>query len=413
MQRGRHNRLRFVAPPRAPQLDPAVLETLLAAVHPRCGRDFTAAWRAAPHDVVVRCAVEQRVEGFLARAVAAESSTEPSVVGALRARCHTATRHHLGVVGALRRLCSALEEVGVASVVVKGPVLQERAWGAVVRPYDDLDVVVAAADVGAALATVEAVGGSVVDRNWDLLRRRHLGAVHCMLPGGIPLDLHWHLVNDGDARRHFRIDMAAIAARSEPFPPGGPDALTPTVEDALLHVALHAAVSGGHRLVWLVDVRQVVAAAPIDWDVVVTRARAWRIGLPVAAMLARSAATVGAAVPEVVVDALVPDTQRPLVRRLARWTPSGHLPGGGSIDRAVTRSLRAGVPSTLVAVAGATTAMLRRTVDPHPHWLDPRDARHVCFPSGGSSGRARYVLATMTADRHGRAGPGRTDVSHA
>jgi hypothetical protein len=45
--------------------------------------------------------------------------------------------------------------------------------------------------------------------------------------------------------------------------------------------------------------------------------------------------------------------------------------------------------------------MVRRLVDHHEFWADVGDPRHVCYPSGGSRGRAAYLAAVANADRFG------------
>jgi len=55
----------------------------------------------------------------------------------------------------------------------------------------------------------------------------------------------------------------------------------------LIHLAAHAAYHGCDRLIWLYDIRQLVAthAGEIDWELVVDRSRAWGLALPVLTVL--------------------------------------------------------------------------------------------------------------------------------
>jgi hypothetical protein len=170
------------------------------------------------------------------------------------------------------------------------------------------------------------------------------------------------------------------------------------VPDTIVHLALHAAISGGHRLVWLVDLAMTIASDPPNWDAVVDRARRGRVALPVAAMLHRAATTVDAAIPEGLTNRLVGPVESALVRRLGTWRPNGRLPGGASPDRAVSRSLRSGLGSTTIRSLREASAMGRRLVDPTEWWAETSDPRHVMHAAGT---RSEYVASIAGVDRFG------------
>jgi hypothetical protein len=361
---------------------------------------FVARWR--PNDVraLVELAVQHRVDGLLVRAAARSGLSHPAL-DAARVRVKFHALMHLKRVSLVRDLATALRDARIDALLLKGPVLQELAWRSVPRAYQDLDVLVRRDALGDTLSLVERIGGRVIDRNWTMLARELYGEVHCCLPDGTSLDVHWHLVNHSGMRSRYLLRPDELFARARAFAPAGDWIRVLDAEDGLLHVALHAAISGGHQLIWLTDIKLLIDNEDIDWSLVVARARAWHIGLPVAAMLGRAQRTLGAKVPDVAVHALVSRPQRMLVRSLSSWRPAGHLPGGGSMGRVVARSLRDNLPATTRATWDAAYALLQRFVDSHEYWLDPDDRRNVLFPSGGQTGRAKYVAAVGSTNTCG------------
>lgn len=72
------------------------------------------------------------------------------------------------------RLCvDGFQGAGVRWAVAKGPVLANTVWPHPdMREFSDLDVLVHPADFGMALATLEDLGATYVDRNWPEILRQ-------------------------------------------------------------------------------------------------------------------------------------------------------------------------------------------------------------------------------------------------
>ena len=85
---------------------------------------------------------------------------------------------------------------------------------------------------------------------------------------------------------------------------GGTTVATLDVVDGLLYLCLHGSLSGGHQLVWLKDLDQMLSAEPPDWDELVNRARHRQLGLVAAMQLDRARSVLGTPVPRSVIDAL-------------------------------------------------------------------------------------------------------------
>ena len=219
---------------------------------------------------------------------------------------------------ALRRLADA----DVRTLVLKGAALALAHYRDVgVRPMDDVDVLVAPADVWRALAVLEAGGWTVGDAAASEpgagSHARPLHDAH-----GRSLDLHWYSLAQSDA------DDAFWAASVELEVNGVPTrALAPS--DALLHVAAHGARWNHIPPVrWMADAVAIERAAgpALDWDRVVAEAARRRVTVSVAAALEHLAEAVRFAIPPGVLERLHAAPKA----RFERWAHSASMrPAGG------------------------------------------------------------------------------------
>ncbi len=257
----------------------------------------------------------------------------------LEAQVRREAAHHLAYLAVLARAGHALEEAGVAWVVLKGPVLAELCYGPAARGYTDLDLLVPARQFGPAVRALEAAGASLAQRNWPLLVKDARGQLTLRLAGQ-SIDLHWHFLYKRETCQRFLVPSEEVLERRRRVRLGFVDAWALEPTDFAAHVALHACLSGAHHLRWLVDIERTLTNQPPDWDVFVPRCRAWRVGLPVSVALNRARRTVGAPVPGDVVKELTgSNLGRLLVGPLSHWSPSGHMPGGRSARTGSTRAL--------------------------------------------------------------------------
>lgn len=300
---------------------------------------------------------------------------------------------------------SVLDAAEVSWLVVKGPVLAELAYSnPALRPYGDLDIVVAQSHFDTAVTLLEQAGARVIDRNWDLIIREKRGQLHMALTAGTVGDLHWHLVNHAWQRHAMDVPMAALfeRARRVELSSGTVHTLDPV--DTLLHVSLHAALSGGHRLRWLADVARLVTVERPDWDDVVSRARDWGIGPSVGLVLQRARRLAGADVPPDVHDALLSTR----LQHAAGWidersTP--HLrPGEVSAGTIWAQSIRARLRPTVGAV-------LRRVARPglaplKAHGRGEGDSYPILSATGTDLSRELYLTWVRAT------APSGTDVTH-
>jgi len=308
---------------------------------------------------------------------------------------------HLRALGDLARLAPALDALGVPWLVVKGPVLAELHYPRPdLRTYNDLDVVVPAGAMGDAMAAVEAQGGTLLDRNWPLLRELEVGEVLLRLPHGTLLDLHWHLFNVSAVRRTMRPPMAELLERARPVRLAGTAVHTLDALDTLVHLGAHGTLSGGHRLVWLKDLERVLAGDRPPWDDLVDRARAWGVGPAAALALSRARRVLGVAVPGGVPEAMAGGRAFLAAGAGADLlAPPARSNGNRSIGLLVSRSARADTASTAAELRRRLSAAAiprgRPSLTPPANDMDPASPRSPRHDSGSEADRQAFFRAIV------------------
>jgi hypothetical protein len=182
----------------------------------------------------------------------------------------------------------------VPCATLKGPPLGERLYGeAALRPSVDLDLLVAAADLDRAVAALGAAGWRVPAEPTARWQRRHHHHLALARPGATDLELHFRAASGfGGA-----LPAEGLLARATPGEFRGQPVRLLAPEDEALYLAVHAAGHGLGRLLWLVDVKSLLALhRGLDWDVVARRARACSLSRA-AAWAFGAAADLGAPVP--------------------------------------------------------------------------------------------------------------------
>jgi hypothetical protein len=360
---------------------PAGLEALLAQ---------------ADHHQLLAAARRHRVSGCVRNSVRhLPSAVEPAVVQALDEDSAAAVAQQMRALSALHQVGGVLNDAVSTWAAVKGPVLAAHVYDRPdLRSYKDVDVLVRPSELAVALEALEAAGCTVLDRNWTLLRERALGELHVLVSSGIIIDLHWSLLYEPDLRRVFRAPTDVLLDRSVEVDVAGLAVRTLDPFDTVVHLAVHAAVSGGDRLVWLKDLEQALRHLD-DPDGLAATARQWQAQLPVAAMLTRTGRLLGAGLPGLDLDDLRGSRTWGLLLR-ALEAGSDVASGGerGSAVRLFTRALREDGTSSALEASRRAWAWLRqgpsaadRTV---PGSSSPES---VLFESGGPAVRREYLQA--------------------
>lgn len=348
----------------------------------------------ADRELLVRAATFHGVVGCVYRSL--RTLLSPDEAEPLAVRYRQSVGAHLRTLADLAELAPVLDALDMPWLVVKGPVLAETVYPEPdLRSYADLDIVVPAARFGQALDAVEGSGGSLLDVNWPLLTELGVGELLLRLPGGTLLDLHWHLVNDRVLRRTFQIPMAELLERARLRRIGSSAIRTLDATDTVLHLCVHGCLSGGDRLVWLKDLERALACDPPDWEELGVRARSWRVTLPVALMLIRARATLGACVPEGATEVLVDRRVWPRIVAVADRLPAlERAIGDRSIARMVSRSTRSDTVSSLRQLGRHAIEGSRHPFAPTPPLdMNPESIGSARHASGSLLHRSAFLSA--------------------
>ena len=176
-----------------------------------------------------------------------------------------------------------LEAAGVRSLALKGvPLVLEHYGDVSLRPMWDVDLLIDADRVPAALAALRAAGWRNAYPEREHIVRVYSEAQMRSPDGRSELDVHWRLVPWVD--RHAGSADPELWAAAHPLVVDGRRTLAPAPEDLALHVILHA-FRTGWRVVprWVADVATVLRSAhdEFDWDRFVRRAARGRLVPPV------------------------------------------------------------------------------------------------------------------------------------
>lgn len=363
------------------------------------------AWHVAQHGLagIAEAAHRHGVVGCLWTALRAGGLSERDDAAPVREQYRGNVGRYLRTLSDLELVDEVLGASGTGYLVVKGPVLAEHVYRRPdLRGSVDLDLVVAPRDFALALSSLEESGCRVYEANWRLARQRMLGELRLFTPSGTVLDLHWSLFAEQGVREAFPASVDALTRRARTVTLAGRAVRTLDELDTLVHLSLHASLSGGHRLVWCKDIEQVLLRGHeegwLDWDALVRRARRWNAGPALALMLARTRAVLGADVPEWLAGELMPTRSWRVATRLAdRLAPVSRAGGGGSLARLVARSVRGDGRSSLRELTRRGGAWLGHGARRHPpairNLFDPTDPSSAAYPDGGADGRARYLDA--------------------
>ena len=356
--------------------------------------------RRVPADRVAAAAVFHRVIGCVVMSLHG-AGVPDELSAALAPEARRSSGRAVLSAASLRTVRDAFGD-DLPWLAMKGPVLDGVLYPRPrLRTYRDLDVLVDPHLLADAVARLEGVGFRVVDRNWRQIHDRMVSQLHLEREASAPIDLHWTLIFDSELRRTFRYDIDRMIARARSVEVAGGPVHTFDAADTLIHLAVHAAIEGADRLVWLKDV-DVASRAPLDWDEVVGRSRAFGMQLPVATVLARSSRVLGTPVPVDVVGRLAPRTWRVLTATSDVVFPAAASHGLGSPATLLARSARGDLPTSLRRAARGLTRRARSAVTEGriarvDRRSDPEHEGSLLYPAGGSRERDAYFarLASM------------------
>ncbi len=315
----------------------------------------------------------------------AQITDDAAVLGPLEAAHSQQVMRQLRSLADLRTAGQALTAAGVGWALLKGAAIAQRWPRPDMREYYDLDLLVERRRFGTALDALVGAGARLVDRNWPLVRDQVRAELMLQLPFGTGLDLHWDLVNSAPLRREFMFPTEELLERASVVTVGSTEAPVLDPVDTLLHLGYHTTLSGGYRLLWLMDMAT-ACRDELGWGIVHARARAYGVELPLRLALDRAARLF-----PLPAEATRPATRCAVWRTATavadRIVPLPWVPGGRSTARIVYQNARS---STMRSLAPTFRDALRRRT-PTPVQENPL---HVVVPDVAA--RAEY-LATVQA----------------
>jgi hypothetical protein len=173
----------------------------------------------------------------------------------------------------LLALLDRLKAAGIEAIPFKGPVAASVCYGDLeARPFGDIDLLVAPADVRGAMEVMARSGYAPLiplseTQRAAFLRHRTEYPLQRPARGGI-VDLHWELFH-----RQFCFPLAPDRSRMREVEIAGQLVRTMGNEDQLLMLCAHATKHLWVRLEWIASVAWLVARhAEIDWELAEARA---------------------------------------------------------------------------------------------------------------------------------------------
>jgi hypothetical protein len=214
---------------------------------------------AIDHRVIGACVLALNEERLVLAEPEARELRDAGAVAVLSTAL--AARELPAVAGAIAEATSA------PGIVLKGPAISDRLYpDPGLRPYNDLDLMVARESLEDAKTALSAIGYEEriqFRRGFEVAHGHTLDLVREVGRKSVHVEVHWRLSDDrvGDAISH-----AALSQGAEPAP-GVPGAAYPSLPDQLLVCALHLMSHREKRLAWLEDIRRLhIAATEADWN---------------------------------------------------------------------------------------------------------------------------------------------------
>jgi hypothetical protein len=304
-----------------------VRDTLVAVVvDPGDASDRLGSLRATELALVLEHARAQKLGTAAASCLRFASLPVPAWLEAHR--FDIATRRAT-IMSTLAKIAPALSKSGIPWVVLKGPVTAASFESPHLREFGDLDILVPGRSLADVLDVFAGIGVDDQNHNWGPYTRYGVAEFPVFI-GGAPIDLHWHLIGLAKTRKRFNIAIDELLSRRQPVSLGGIDCYRLDTEDHLMHVALHAGLSGAGNLGLLRDVHETARSSDIDWEEFMTRSSAEGVGPLAGQVLDRCVTALGTPIPFAVSERMAPSS----ARALRRWLDGRVLPWTSASDNA-------------------------------------------------------------------------------
>jgi hypothetical protein len=225
---------------------------------------------------LLRLADDHGTSPLLYQNLAPVSSMVPSsAMESLRRRYETNVHKSLFLVRELMRILDHLEGLGIAVIPYKGVVLSEACYGDIaLRQSGDIDLFVRKPDVLRIKSALRDLGYTTRLVIPEPALEDYIASGYEWTfdsPAGPNLlELQWAL-----QPRFYAVDydMPGLFERAVNITVAGRRVKTPSSEDLLLVLSVHAAKHVFGRLIWLCDIAQILKRENLNWDWVQSRTR--------------------------------------------------------------------------------------------------------------------------------------------
>jgi hypothetical protein len=202
-----------------------------------------------------------------------------AVLAALRQSYERNVHKSLFLARELIRVLDGLDAIGIEVIPYKGIVLSEVYYGDMaLRQTGDIDLFVRGHDVARIKSAVRELGYTLrlpipEDAEEDYIASGY-ECTFDSAAGKNLLELQWAL-----QPRFYAVDfdMDGLFERAVNVEVAGHRVRTPSAEDLLLVLSVHAAKHVWGRLIWLCDIVQILELGHLNWDLVQARAREFGI----------------------------------------------------------------------------------------------------------------------------------------
>lgn len=217
--------------------------------------------------LLLELAEQQRVSTLLYRALAgAEGLAPPPETSVLSQLCQTNLHKTMLMARELIHVVDHLAQRGIEVLPYKGLTLAETLYGDIAqRQTSDIDLLIHGRDLGRIQEAVRELG-YVPHSTVSAAAQRALlkSGYECAFDGqrGTLLEAQWAILP-----RFYAVDFDQehLFRRAVSIKVAGHWLRTPSLDDLLLLLSVHAAKHVWGRLLWLCDLARIIARAELDW----------------------------------------------------------------------------------------------------------------------------------------------------
>lgn len=304
-------------------------------------------------DALLAAAQHHHVVSFLHERLSTTNVARPHLVDALRTQRLQSETNRLRLRLALAVLAAALGDL--PWLMIKGRILASWYPDPSTRDFNDLDIVVGAADFSSAIDRLHEAEITVIGENWRGYRDYEVGEVPLRYKHAL-IDLHWHVVALGRQRRSIELPTRQFFERAVPGSVENCNAMTFDDVDTLVHLCVNAGLGGGRRLRSLLDVDAVMRSGRVDLDEFARRAKAAQIGPLAGVFLQRAAVLLDTPVPSELLQRLA-GSQRLALSRAVDRNLFGHQRGSRGLAPGIL------ISSSRDSIRGTGRAVARSIVE--------------------------------------------------